>query len=451
MFEKNIIFSSHIRFITAECLNCTTLPYKGKIWNIVYSINDSNSTGDYHFSGEINQGISNWKVQLPDGNEKTFTIEVRQGVENNLDVNLDKNEVGANIKEAFIRELSSRRAKNHVPEEKINITIDSEGNVKCEEEPIPFPKNIPQEGRDDIIEGIPVFPYDVGIQSNKDPMLKWMGGDIQEDQTTNESAMFEGMDSCPLRKPYNTVGAKIRNFLFNLLTAIAAFFKGETKFEKNNSMSENINNIIRKNINNILNRETFSVDSTQNITAAESASQEDWDLAEPLISDMSEEANFIISPVPEFEVIDTPRDGNCMLWSAMIVGFDNMSMLDNVKKCCGEVRNVNIPYLRDQIAQDLEGKNATDRARKIRKNVGLGAENIKPNEMGPVAKAFKRDIAIITQNGDQLVGYLCTKEEECTQSQDGSFNKERFNEALKNGQAIYATGGHARALRVKKN
>lgn len=213
-------------------------------------------------------------------------------------------------------------------------------------------------------------------------------------QATSIQDLNRNAGGSVLKMPSTGFGASVRNFFANFCMKVAAFFHGETRFESNKSTSN----------------------------AAKNA-----------LSAVGFQANTV-------NVIDTPRDGNCMLWSALISRFGARKIEENFNV----MRNEVIPYLREQIAS--EGNAGSTRAAAIQKNVGLGAENIKPNEMGSVAKALRCDIAIITQQGEQAICYLCQSDGQCLTNQSLNFPQDRFISALNEGLAIYATGNHARAL-----
>ncbi|MDR2432430.1 MAG: hypothetical protein LBD34_01630 [Puniceicoccales bacterium] len=168
------------------------------------------------------------------------------------------------------------------------------------------------------------------------------------------------------------------------------------------------------------------------------------------------------------EVIDTPRDGSCMLWS-VLAGlssaelppetsyetsaniFQRMAITDNQGRISDDkvllARDITIPELRQVISMGMiaEGKDVSE-ARKIERG-GFGAKRIEPEQMKYIAKYLQRDIAIITKQGGQSIAYLCTKEGGVMTSQGENFEKERFEAALQNSLAIFAQDDHARCLK----
>ncbi len=191
--------------------------------------------------------------------------------------------------------------------------------------------------------------------------------------------------------------AGIRNFFFNVFMKIAAFFHLESRFEKNEGSTEKLQKC--------------------GISGA--------------------------------KVVDTSRDGNCMLWSAVVSFFGPKAVEENFDYFRNEV----IPFLRSKVAKALIDSN---RAEKLTSNLGLGAENIKPSEMGVVAKLFGRPIYIISDvgtGGQSYTGYLFSAEgnPEFTPSQgDLHLNDPRVLDALNSGIGIFAFNNHARAI-VREN
>ncbi|MDR2776467.1 MAG: hypothetical protein LBB17_00255 [Puniceicoccales bacterium] len=155
------------------------------------------------------------------------------------------------------------------------------------------------------------------------------------------------------------------------------------------------------------------------------------------------------------KVLDTPRDGSCMLWSVLtglphteqIAITNNQGTITDAKVL--SARDTTIQELRQVISIEMlaEGKDVAA-ARKI-EGGGFGAERIEPEQMKYIAKHLKKDIVIITSQGNQSIAYLCTKEGEFITSQGENFlsHKDRFQGAIRNGPAIFAQDGHARCLK----
>lgn len=105
-----------------------------------------------------------------------------------------------------------------------------------------------------------------------------------------------------------------------------------------------------------------------------------------------------IENLDNLEVIDTPRDGNCMLWSALTSAFG----ADTVKKEFSYFRNSVIPWLRGEIAKNWS---SNGRKEELTKHLGLGAAPIRPDEMGAVAKSLRRNIFIVADIGGREASY----------------------------------------------
>jgi hypothetical protein len=185
--------------------------------------------------------------------------------------------------------------------------------------------------------------------------------------------------------------------------------------------------------------------------------------------------------IGQLHVIDTPRDGSCMLWSVLtgLSQEDKMSIRDSTDVISDtnvlRARDVTIPKLRQVISLELfqeavflricslqEATPSQDpaqkakleqiakleqRAKDIESSVGFSSIFLEPKDMKYIAKHIGKDIAIVTIHLNQHAYYLCTKEGDCIQSQSENFPKERFESALQNGPAIFAKDGHARCLR----
>ncbi len=328
-----------------------------------------------------------WLVTLPNGDTKRFRIDCKTG-----EVMKDPQDIFFNKYEIVLKSFSKALQNRQGCVEEVTITED-EGGVVAKD-----------------TNGTVIYKYsletsqDVPLNLNevRKPVQKGNMPGVQEESVGKIGEIeFDGkicntLTDGPLKMSHDTFGAKIRNFFADLAMKIAAFFHGEARFEKNDSTSDQVKAAIPG-------------------------------------------LGFTINN-GDIEVIDTPRDGNCMLWSTLVSKYS----AKKVKNSFSEVRNIIIPGLRKQIAK----KNTDDRKNKIRKNVDLGAANIKPQEMAAISEFLNTDIAIITQQGCQPVAYLCTREGECKTNQSEEWDLKRFVEALSKGPAIYATNGHARALKV---
>lgn len=328
-----------------------------------------------------------WLVTLPNEDTKYFRIDCKTGnvIKDPLDGFFYEHE---NVLKSFSKVLQDRKGNI----EKFTIT-ENEGTYVVDD----MQETVTLEDSPVTSQDVPLNLNEVREPVQEECVVKELGkiGELKF-----EKGISNALNTNSLKMPYDTFGAKVRNFFADLAMKIAAFFHGEVQFEENNSTANKAEAAIKGLEFTINNDNSSSV-----------------------------------------KVIDTPRDGNCMLWSTLVSKYG----AEKVESSFSEVRNIIIPGLREQIANKCQN----DRNTEITKNVGLGAANIKPQEMAAISKFLNTDIAIITQQGGQSVAYLCTREGECKSNQDKEYDQGRFIKALNTGPAIYATNGHARALKVE--
>ncbi|MDR0742474.1 MAG: hypothetical protein LBE98_03350 [Puniceicoccales bacterium] len=182
----------------------------------------------------------------------------------------------------------------------------------------------------------------------------------------------------------------------------------------------------------------------------------------------------VISPniVDRLQVIDTPRDGSCMLWS-VLAGlpppteaqpaeasseisadvFRRMAITGDQGRISNEkvllARDTTIPELRQVISMGMIADRKDVAEARAIEGGGFGAKRITPEQMKYIAKHLQRDIAIITKQEGQSVAYLCTREGEVIISQNDNFSsyRDKFEAALQNGPAIFAEDNHARCVK----
>jgi hypothetical protein len=281
-----------------------------------------------------------------------------------------------------------------------------------------------------------------------------------------------------------SVAAWLRDKFLMFFTGIVAKFFSEKPFQSNDKTTAVVRNALeqfRRNAANPVARASLADidpdDSDFSIVTVESS--------DVVPSQGSESQPQLEGTIPfdasGLSVIDTPRDGNCMLWS-LAVGLKGLgngaqwhptSSLGADSDLRREVLEKDIPTWRQAISLGLRQEAATIRAKggneqkardlefraqDIECSSGApavsGAIRIKPTEMRFAAQMLGQDIAIIESVGEGFCYYLCTKEGESlfTQSSfrgSGNFPEgtdKRFLAALQNGPAIFAEGVHARAL-----
>jgi hypothetical protein len=179
-------------------------------------------------------------------------------------------------------------------------------------------------------------------------------------------------------------------------------------------------------------------------------------------------------------VIDTPRDGSCMLW-ALEASWDKGTSFGDDNNARIKTRDVTIPGYRQAISiglrteaenlrteariRDLAAANKLEekanalefRAQDVELSGGMnpiawsGSIQIEPSDMRFIAPTIGKDIAIISARGESSTCYLCTKEGKCISVQSlGGMNADDFSarlqSALRDGPAIFAEDGHARGL-----
>jgi hypothetical protein len=256
------------------------------------------------------------------------------------------------------------------------------------------------------------------------------------------------------------IAAWLRNAFMSFAMHVCSWFNSEKLFEQNatttTSAKEALSHI-----------SIATSESQAPAPASQGGDDDDFDVVvSPTAQTTLEIGQDIIS---RMEVMDTPRDGSCMLWS-VLAGLSSesspaeassgtsanisqqMAITDDQGKISDDkvllARDVTIPELRQVISMGMIAENSQDvaAAREIEAG-GLGAKHIEPGQMKHIAKHLQRDIAIITKQGNQFVAYLYTKEGDCMTSQTATFSKERFVAALQNGPAIFAQDNHARCLK----
>ncbi|MDR1528434.1 MAG: hypothetical protein LBS22_02505 [Puniceicoccales bacterium] len=260
------------------------------------------------------------------------------------------------------------------------------------------------------------------------------------------------------------VGAWLRNLLMSFAMWVCARSNAEKLFEQNETTTE----AMKRTLGSILlpnpNPEAPSVPPASTSDAPEDFTVVGLPETQPTLLEIAEDI------MSHLKVVDTPRDGSCMLWS-VLAGLTppteaqpaeassgvptDVSQQMAITNAQGKIsddkvllaRDVTIPELRQIISMGIIAEQNNDsEAREIEAG-GFGAKRIKPEQMKYIAKHLERDIAIITKQGGQSVAYLCTKEGKVVTSQDEGFSKEKFEAALRNGPAIFAEDEHARCLK----
>ncbi|MDR2628638.1 MAG: hypothetical protein LBC30_01430 [Puniceicoccales bacterium] len=268
--------------------------------------------------------------------------------------------------------------------------------------------------------------------------------------------------------------AWLRNAFMSFAMHVCAQFNHEKLFERN----ETTTNAMRSALEDMLSPNLSSSSSEANISEEGGFTIVGDDLGERQASTVENES-LSSDIINRLEVMDTPRDGSCMLWS-VLTGLspssaeapsanpssgipandpNRMAITDGQGKISDEkvllARDVTIPELRQVISMGMlaEGKEVSET--KEMEGGGFGAKHIEPEQMKYISKHLGIDIAIVTKRENQSTAYLCTKEGELMIFQLGNgnenFSKERFEAALRNGPAIFAQDGHARCLKYDAN
>ncbi|MDE6432033.1 MAG: hypothetical protein K2L13_01410 [Opitutales bacterium] len=188
-----------------------------------------------------------------------------------------------------------------------------------------------------------------------------------------------------------------RDFVFKIWMAIWGFFHWEFKFEKNNGATNKLCEALRSN-----------------------------------------NSNLPIENLDNLEVIDTPRDGNCMLWSVLISIFGADTVRDNFSY----FRNYVIPWLRGEIAKNWS---SNGRKEELTKHLGLGAAPIRPDEMGTVAQLLRCNVCIIEDLNESQYVYRVLAPDGT-----GSYGPQSIDagaiEAINDEITIFPFKKHARAV-----
>jgi hypothetical protein len=260
------------------------------------------------------------------------------------------------------------------------------------------------------------------------------------------------------------ITAWLRNTFMSFAMHVCAWFNSEKLFEQNEATTSSMKRTLRNiQISSSEEVSESSLEMAQTSTTNEPSNEnDDFEVVAPtsFIATLKIDQEI----VEHLKVIDTPRDGSCMLWS-VLAGLPpsteatptdvshQMAITGDQGKISDDkvllARDVTIPELRQVISMGMmaEGKDVPQ-AREIEAG-GFGAKHIEPEQMKYIAKHLQTDIAIITKQGNQSIAYLCTKEGTVMTSQNGSesFLQDRFQTALRTGPAIFAQDNHARCLK----
>jgi hypothetical protein len=261
------------------------------------------------------------------------------------------------------------------------------------------------------------------------------------------------------------IAAWLRNAFMSFAMHACSWFNSEKLFEQNATTTASVKDAL----SHISIAPPETSESAVQVLESQRGEDDDFNVVDTTIETMTLGIDQNI--ISQMEVIDTPRDGSCMLWS-VLAGLSSeslpaeassgtsanisqqMAITDDQGKISDDkvllARDVTIPELRQVISMGMIAENCQDvaAAREIEAG-GLGAKHIEPCQMKHIAKHLQRDIAIITKQGDQVIAYLCTKDGKVITSQSSEFpqNKESFITALQSGPAINAQDNHARCLK----
>jgi hypothetical protein len=265
--------------------------------------------------------------------------------------------------------------------------------------------------------------------------------------------------------------SRIGNIFMTFFLSMSARFHSETMFHKNTDATERFRKIFSQStaantdVPGLHTDGEFEVIETANSDASpdaiEAANDTEFEVISPKEEGLQSGVITLNKNIVEaLEVIDTPRDGSCMLWSLEVaLRKTNLGERDDER---GIVRDIEIPWYRKIIsdglrkkAEELNDSELASRANDVECSGGnpvtwFGAIRIKPDDMHFIAPEIQKDRAIITKRDGQTAFYLCTKEGECIcdQNSEGHTDfKSKFEQALKSGPAIFAENGHAMALK----
>jgi hypothetical protein len=252
----------------------------------------------------------------------------------------------------------------------------------------------------------------------------------------------------------------LRDIFMSFFMCISATFRSETMFRENSEATEDAKTALgwtppREQPAGILPLEGETRNESASIGERPTGISADADLQIVTASESGGTPEIKIAEdiVDNLHVIDTPRDGSCMLWS-VIVGLDSRENFVGSNEDRMRARDVAIPEYRQAISLGLrqeavakleeakKAKNAnwiTDfeamkrpeqeandleyRAQDIERSGGMdpttwfGSIDIKPADMRFIAPMIRKDIAIVERKGNQSILHLCTKEGEYMSSQ----------------------------------